>query len=386
MRKKICQISLILLAMIISFLLVFITQSNAESIAGLNCPSSVKIGDELKISLILPKDAFAAQAKITVKWSDGKESSQTLVYTSGLADNSVSFPTTFDKSNVSEGKATVSATNIIITASNEKELENGGSKTATVNVIASSSETQNDNNNNNNNNNNNSQQVTFTDVNETVYTTDRVNIRSTYSTSGKVIKTVNAGTALTRTGVGNNGWSRINYDGQTAYISSQYVTTTNPSNTTDDDQQNDTDDTEEVTFKDVDETMYASQNCNLRKSWSTSSEKVGYLKKGEQVKRTGVADNGWSRIDYGGKVMYVATRLLTSEEPKDESDSQNQVTDENSVENETSEEKTELGTIQEEIGVLPEVGDNIAVKIYIVLTIMAIVGVFSGIYYIKKFK
>ena len=40
--------------------------------------------------------------------------------------------------------------------------------------------------------------------------------------------------------------------------------------------------------------------------------------------------------------------------------------------------------IKEEIGVLPEVGNNIANVIYIILTILAIIGVLTGVYYIKK--
>lgn len=70
---------------------------------------------------------------------------------------------------------------------------------------------------------------TFQDVNQTVYiTTGDVNVRESYSTSSRVLGKLAKGTEITRTGIGSNGWSRINYNGTTAYISSQYVTTTKP--------------------------------------------------------------------------------------------------------------------------------------------------------------
>ena len=57
---------------------------------------------------------------------------------------------------------------------------------------------------------------------------------------------------------------------------------------------------------------------------------------------------------------------------------------ENVVSNEVVEgEKTDLQLIQEEVGVLPEVGNNIAVRIYFIITLVAIIGIISGICYIK---
>lgn len=68
----------------------------------------------------------------------------------------------------------------------------------------------------------------FTSVNQTMYTTGEVNIRKSYSTSSAIIKTVEKGTKVTRTGIGDNGWSKVTYNGQTAYISSSLLTATKP--------------------------------------------------------------------------------------------------------------------------------------------------------------
>ncbi len=68
----------------------------------------------------------------------------------------------------------------------------------------------------------------FSSVNETVYATGSVNVRSSYSTSSSIVGSLDAGDSVTRTGRGSNGWSRVTYNGQTAYISSEYLTTEKP--------------------------------------------------------------------------------------------------------------------------------------------------------------
>ena len=67
----------------------------------------------------------------------------------------------------------------------------------------------------------------FTTVNETVYATDSVNVRSSYSTSSSIIGSLEKGESLTRIGK-SSSWSKVKYNGQTAYISSSYLTTEKP--------------------------------------------------------------------------------------------------------------------------------------------------------------
>lgn len=72
------------------------------------------------------------------------------------------------------------------------------------------------------------EELTFTSVNETVYAKQTVNIRESYTTSSKILGSLQKGKEVTRTGVGSNGWSKVTYNGKTAYISSSYLTTTKP--------------------------------------------------------------------------------------------------------------------------------------------------------------
>lgn len=65
----------------------------------------------------------------------------------------------------------------------------------------------------------------FTSVNETVYSTGSVNVRQSWSTSSSVVGSLSEGQSVTRTGIGSNGWSRVTFNGSTAYVSSQYLTT-----------------------------------------------------------------------------------------------------------------------------------------------------------------
>lgn len=69
-------------------------------------------------------------------------------------------------------------------------------------------------------------EVVFTEVNETVYaTTSQVNVRSGPGTDAEKLGMLNWNEELLRTGVGENGWSRVTYQGGTAYVYSEYLST-----------------------------------------------------------------------------------------------------------------------------------------------------------------
>lgn len=73
----------------------------------------------------------------------------------------------------------------------------------------------------------------------------------------------------------------------------------------------------EPTFKSVNETVYATGDVNVRKSYSTSSDKIGYLEGGKSVTRTGIGDNGWSKVTYNGATAYINSSFLTTEKPEE---------------------------------------------------------------------
>lgn len=72
--------------------------------------------------------------------------------------------------------------------------------------------------------------VTFTEVDEVVYATTAVNVRTGPGTSYSRITCLTYGQAIQRIGIGDNGWSKVIYNGEVAYMYSAYLSRTKPSN------------------------------------------------------------------------------------------------------------------------------------------------------------
>ena len=151
-----------------------------------------------------------------------------------------------------------------------------------------------------------SKKVQMKEVNETVYAKTDATVRQGYSTASKQIGALKAGVSVTRTGICDNGWSRINYNGLVAFVYSDLLTTENPNSEKDG-----------VKITAVNETVYATVVVNVRKSWSDKSEIIGTLKYGENVVRTGICDNGWSRVIYKQKDAYICSDYLSKTKPTD---------------------------------------------------------------------
>lgn len=71
----------------------------------------------------------------------------------------------------------------------------------------------------------------FTSVNETVYATSTVNIREGFSADTDKVGSLGKGQSIKRVGIGTGdaeGWSQVEFNGQTAYINSEYLSTVKP--------------------------------------------------------------------------------------------------------------------------------------------------------------
>ena len=62
----------------------------------------------------------------------------------------------------------------------------------------------------------------------TYYAVEGVNLRSDANAEAEFVAGVLSGEALKCTGVCDNGWIRVDYNGQTCYASGDYVSTTPP--------------------------------------------------------------------------------------------------------------------------------------------------------------
>lgn len=147
----------------------------------------------------------------------------------------------------------------------------------------------------------------YTDANDEITAKIEVNLREAATTKGNIVATLKNGTFVTRTGIGSNGWSRLNYNGKTVYAITSYLTTdknysvpatsANPSDG----------------FAEANGQVTAKDETNLRAEPSTGAEIVATIKNGEFVTRTGTNPNGWTKLLYNGRTVYAKTNLLTTE-------------------------------------------------------------------------
>ena len=164
--------------------------------------------------------------------------------------------------------------------------------------------------------------MTFIEVNDTVTAKDMSNLRSTPSTSeeGNVVGQLKNGETLTRTGRNDDtGWSRLNYNGQTVYAVSAYLTTdtsyktpTVPVNSN----RVSTQDGRVIVFVDCDDYITPKDLINLRTEPSTSegeSTVRTQVRNGTNLHRTGYSEaSGWSRVEYNGEILYAVTNYVVS--------------------------------------------------------------------------
>ena len=164
--------------------------------------------------------------------------------------------------------------------------------------------------------------MTFGDVNETVTAKDVSNLRSTPYTGdeGNVVGQLKNGETLVRTGRNDStGWSRLEYNGQTVYAVSAYLTTdltyktpekpTYPNRVS-------TQDGRVIVFTDCDDYITPKDLINLRTEPSTSegeSTVRTQVRNGINLHRTGYSEgSGWSRVEYNGEILYAVTSYVIS--------------------------------------------------------------------------
>lgn len=147
----------------------------------------------------------------------------------------------------------------------------------------------------------------FTPHNDSVTAKEEVNLRSQPTTDSEIIGKLFSGEFLQRTAMSDKGWSRLNYNGQTVYAITSYLSNEVIA------QKPEIPTTPSDGFTAVDEHVTAKEETNLRTSPSTqNSEVVHLLTNGEYVRRIGVHSNGWSKLEYNGQIVYAITSYLTN--------------------------------------------------------------------------
>lgn len=162
--------------------------------------------------------------------------------------------------------------------------------------------------------------MAFTECQDTVTPKDVINLRSVPSTvqAESIVTQATNGQVLTRTGINDDtGWSRLEYNGQTLYAVSRFLTTDlayQPPAAVSDPNSVITMDGRTITFTDCDDNISPKEYVNLRLEPSTSEGDATVhcrLNYGEIVHRTGISESfGWSRVEYNGYVLYVVTSYM----------------------------------------------------------------------------
>lgn len=223
MKKIIKSIFLIIFATVTISLFSKVEAASATISAN---KTTATVGDSVKVTVTVN----AAAWNINVSGS----ASGSIVGFNSDAENQTTTKT-YSINTSKAGKYSVSISGDITDASATTPDKINKSVTVTVKAKSTSSSTNNNSNSNSTSNSGSTKkEPKFTSVNQTMYTTGEVNIRKSYSTSSAIIKTVAKGTKVTRTGIATTKtsdgitWSKVTYNGQTAYISSSLLTKTKP--------------------------------------------------------------------------------------------------------------------------------------------------------------
>lgn len=245
------KFSKILIVIIVSILFLFMINnvSQAASFSASISTTEVNVGGTLTLTLNANNaagmyDVSVSNSNVSIISGATSEfleaGSTTLTFKAEKAGTVTITAKAKDMTDLDDDKIVVTGSKTFNITVKEKETSGGGSNSNTgsgsntgtgsntgsgSNQGSSGSSSSNSGSNNNSSSGNSSNAPSFTNVNETVYATGSVNVRQSWSTSSKVVGSLSEGQSITRTGKGSNGWSRVTFNGSTAYVSSEYLTT-----------------------------------------------------------------------------------------------------------------------------------------------------------------
>lgn len=137
---------------------------------------------------------------------------------------------------------------------------------------------------------------------KTVRATDVVNIRSSSSTDSEILGQTSQGQEFTRYEVLENGWSKIDYNGQEAYIKTEYLEEVN--------QEAGAEGSEvAASVREPGSTITVKENAKIRSQPNTDSDSLGKASSGDTFTLVEEKD-GWCKFTYDGKDAYIRSDLI----------------------------------------------------------------------------
>lgn len=134
-------------------------------------------------------------------------------------------------------------------------------------------------------------------------TTNNLNLRASMSTSSQKLVTIPKGGKVTLVMKYSNGWSKVTYNGRTGYVSTQYIKAAGSSNNTT---------PTPSPSPSYGKTARTTAVLNLRRGAGTSYSSIMKIPSNATVTIIARYNNGWSKVNYSGKVGFVSSQYLTT--------------------------------------------------------------------------
>lgn len=149
-----------------------------------------------------------------------------------------------------------------------------------------------------------------------VQTTDVVNVRSSDSQEADKVGKALLGEKYLLLEEKANGWSKIEYEGEEAFIKTEFLEVISEENSEEEQENSVDEDTEEKTATEEQEdsptegTAMAKETINVRKKASTSSDKVAVCYQGDQLEVIMKQADGWTKVKFKNKTGYVKSEYI----------------------------------------------------------------------------
>lgn len=150
--------------------------------------------------------------------------------------------------------------------------------------------------------------------------TDVVNVRKSDSEAADKVGKVQIGDEVVLLEERANGWSKIEFEGETAYIKSEFLEKISDEEEADVEEGQQPEQEEEEQEAQNNNTADASvpnsgtyrvtETINIRKSTSETADKIGVCYPGETLEIVMKQADGWTKVKYNGKTGYVKSDVL----------------------------------------------------------------------------
>lgn len=146
---------------------------------------------------------------------------------------------------------------------------------------------------------------------KTVRTTDVVNVRSSDSATADKVGKAQLGEEYTLLEEKGNGWSKIMFEGEEAFIKTEFLEVVSEEVVASVDSEEDEESAEEAAANSPTEgKATVTDTINVRADASTSADKLGVCYPGEKLEVVMKRADGWTEVKYNGKKGFVKSEFL----------------------------------------------------------------------------